>query len=208
LGGGTYFVEETSLAYNPALSFDSLEDRLYRRLAWMGVKLIEIQHIERCLFPMDLPLPNLRQRVMGYGGAASMVHPATGYQVGAALRRAAEVAQAIAKEFGKTYGTPGKVARAAWQTLWPIERVRRRNLYLFGLENLMRLDYTQINGFFYTFFGLPFPEWTGYLSDNLSTRGLLWTMLRLFYRAPGEVRRALAGSIRHQTPLLWKVLWG
>ncbi len=86
LGGGRFFVEETSLARRPALGFDVLAARLRRRLAAAGAVLDETIAVERCLFPMGQPLPSRRQRVVGYGAAAGMVHPATGYQVGAALQ--------------------------------------------------------------------------------------------------------------------------
>ena len=46
--------------------------------------------------PMNLPLPDLSQPVLAFGGAASMVHPASGYMVGSLLRRAS-LAEAVAE---------------------------------------------------------------------------------------------------------------
>ena len=37
-------------------------------------------------FPMNLPLPIKKQFVLGFGGAASMVHPASGYMIGSLLK--------------------------------------------------------------------------------------------------------------------------
>jgi lycopene beta-cyclase len=207
LGDGVYFVEETSLAHAPAVSLDLLERRLHRRLAYQGVRVEEVQHVERCLFPMDLPLPDLRQPVLGYGGAASMVHPATGYQVGAALSRAPEVAAAIVEAFAAD-ASPDTLARAGWAALWPAARVRRRNLYLFGLASLLRFDTQQTQDFFAAFFHLPRAEWAGYLSDRLTTPELVQTMLRLFAQAPAQVRSGLLASVGRSGGKLWDALRG
>lgn len=196
-GEGVYFVEETSLAHYPAVSYAELERRLHRRLCHHGIQIQEIQHIEHCLFPMNLPLPSLQQPVFGYGGAASMVHPASGYQVGEALRRAPEVAQAIAQALNSANYTPAAAARVAWRTLWSPERQQRRLLYLFGLQNILRFDQRATQDFFSTFFALPWELWTGYLSNSLSTTQVLQTMWRLFLLAPNHVRARLLGSIRH-----------
>lgn len=208
LGQHRYFVEETSLAHHPAVSFEVLEQRLHRRLAHMGVQVDEIHHTERCLFPMNLPLPSLDQPVLGYGGAASMVHPASGYQVGAALTRAPVVAHTIAQALDAPFSSPVHTACTAWRALWPGHLVRRRNLYLFGLENVLRFDEQQTQDFFATFFQLPYSQWTGYLSNMLSTAELLHTMLLLFSRAPNHVRKRLVGSAGSQSRLLWRALVG
>jgi lycopene cyclase-like protein len=118
LGDDVYFVEETSLALAPALPFPLLEDRLRRRLAHRGVAVREVQHEEFCLFPMNPPLPDLGQRVVGFGGAAGMVHPASGYLVGSLLRRAPDLAAAIASALAR--GLRGAdLSHGAWQGLWP-----------------------------------------------------------------------------------------
>ena len=190
-----YFIEETSLASTPAVSFDILEERLNRRLGWMGVQVQKIEQVERVLFPMNLAIPYMNQPILGYGAAASMVHPASGYQVGSALLRARPLAQAIAAGLGASHN-PASCAQAAWQALWPASRRRRRAVYIYGLNNLLRFDELTLQDFFTTFYRLPVSLWSGYLSDTLSTTGLLSTMLILFLRAPRRVRRALAGSLR------------
>jgi lycopene beta-cyclase len=207
LGAGRFFVEETSLAHVPGLKMEHLEQRLRRRLAWMGVEVQEVHHAERCFFPMNPPVPDLCQPIVGYGGAASMVHPPSGYLVGHALRRAPGVAQAIAVALGSS-GTPQQAARAAWLALWPSGRVRRRALYLFGLASLLHCREPELQAFFATFFQLPSASWQGYLSDTLSTRELLGIMLRLFLRAPMQVRRALVLSAGQEPGLLWQALGG
>ncbi|GIW01766.1 lycopene beta cyclase [Roseiflexus sp.] len=208
LGGGQFFVEETSLAHVPGVPLSTLERRLRRRLDSCGVAVRRVAHIERCLFPMNNPLPYLDQPLMGFGGAASMVHPPSGYMVGKALRRAPEVAQAIAQALGAAGATPLSAARAGWQTLWSPARLRRRQLYLFGLASLMRCNSATIQAFFESFFSLPRHEWTGYLSDTLSTAELARTMLRLFVRVPGSVRRTLIAAAGAEHALLRRAAFG
>ena len=86
LGDGVFFVEETSLALAPGVPYDVLKQRLQQRLDLRGVEITEVIHEEFCLFPMNLPLPDRNQPVLAFGGAASMVHPASGYMVGSLLR--------------------------------------------------------------------------------------------------------------------------
>ncbi len=208
LGDDVYFVEETSLAYYPAIPYEVLQRRLQQRLAYHGVTVTEVQHVEHCLFPMNLPLPYLDQPVMGYGGAASLVHPASGYQVGAALRYAPEVAQAIAQALGAPGQAPAGAAQAAWRALWPTDRIRRRNIYLLGLATLLRFNDAQTQRFFASFFDLPTAQWSGYLSNSLSTGSLLRAMLHLFWRAPNPVRGSLIAGVGRAGGLLWPALRG
>ena len=208
LGQGRYFVEETSLASYPAVSFDFLRNRLQRRLDHHGIRVAAVEHEERCLFPMNLPLPYSDQPLLAYGGAASMVHPASGYQVGAALRRAPPLARALAAALADPAAAPAQVARAGWQTLWPRAAVRKHQLYSFGLQSLLRCDAPTLSAFFGAFFQLPHPHWAGYLSNQLATPAVLATMWQLFSHAPNDVRRLLMGSARGQERLIWNVVTG
>ena len=205
LGDGRYFVEETSLAHAPAASLDLLAQRLHRRLAHMGVEVVATHEEERCLFPMNLPMPPMDQPVLGYGGAASMVHPASGYQVGAALTRAGAVAAALRQALEDANLSPAALARVGWDAVWPPARLRNHYLYLFGLQNVLRFDVPQTQAFFRTFFDLPDPQWRGYLSNTLTTPELMATMMALFQRAPGSVRKTLAGSAFRDGDLLWRM---
>ena len=189
LGGGRYFTEETSLARRPGLSFEVLKDRLHRRLAHRGVAVQRVFETEGCLFPMGLPLPDLTQRALGFGGAASMVHPASGYMIASVLRAAPRLADTIASNLHRE--SPEALSRQAWQTLWPAEQIRRRSLYLFGLEALLKMNAEQLRGFFAAFFALPAPLWQGYLSGTLSVREQAEAMARLFAHAPNGVRLPL-----------------
>ena len=204
LGDDVYFVEETSLSARPGVGFDILERRLIQRMRARGVEITERHEVERCLFPMNLPMPDLTQPVVGFGGAASMVHPSTGYMVGALLRRAPGLAEAIASALGRVDTTPAKVSQLAWQALWPRDRLRKYYLYLFGLEKLMRFEEEQIKHHFETFFSLPKSEWSGYLADTLTMPKLLLAMLRLFGKAPNDVRWGLMQFTEQEAPLLWR----
>lgn len=206
LGGGRFFVEETSLALAPPLPFDLLRDRLERRLAHRGVQVVSVEHEEFCLFPMNLPLPDLNQPVVGFGGAASMVHPASGYLVGALLRRAPSLANAIASGLATPGLDSASVARQAWQALWPPELRRKHGLYQFGLEKLMRFEEPQLRHFFATFFSLPEAQWSGFLANTLSVPELVAAMVRLFAIAPGDVRWGLFSSRGRELSLIRPLL--
>lgn len=206
-GGGRYFVEETSLAHAPAVPFNLLKARLHRRLAHHGVAVAAIEHEEFCLFPMNMPVPLLDQPVLGYGGAASMVHPASGYQVGAALRNAPGVAGAIAQALNAPDAAPARIAAAGWQALWPAEKLRKHNLYLFGLQTLLSFDEARLQRFFATFFHLPPRQWGGYLSNTLSLAEVIQTMGRVFLAAPMDVRGGLMAAAFQHPAILLRTLW-
>jgi lycopene beta-cyclase len=206
LGDGRYFVEETSLAHAPAVGQEELAARLHRRLAQRGIALLTCEHVEHCLFPMNSPMPDLRQAVVGFGGAASMVHPASGYQVGAALTLAPRVAKALAYAMSDADASPAALARVGWNAVWPMERLRRHIFYLVGLQMVLSLDEVQTHAFFGAFFDLPQKDWAGYLSNTLTIRELVLPMLRLFVRLPWRVRRALLATVTREIGLLRRIL--
>lgn len=207
LGNDVYFVEETSLALAPAMEYDSLKQRLQQRLSFDGVTVSEIHHTEYCLFPMNQPLPDLSQRVLGFGGAASMVHPATGYMMGAMLRRAPAVGAAIANAI--SHGEGGSaIANAGWHTLWTTERLRKHHIYQFGLETIMRFDHKELCQFFDSFFQLPQTKWAGFLADTLSPFELVMAMVTMFGQTTNPVRGGLMGGVGTDGQLLLKSLMG
>jgi lycopene beta-cyclase len=196
LGDGSYFVEETSLACAPPVSFEALKTRLNARLSSKGIQIEEIIHEEHCLFPMNLPLPHRDQPLLAFGGSASMVHPASGYMVGSLLRRAPSLAREIAKVIKKDPFLPtSQIARRGWQNLWTTELVQRHRLYQFGLQRLMSFDESLLRSFFYTFFKLPKKDWYGYLTNTLPLPRLFIVMLKLFSIAPSKVRLGMLGLI-------------
>ena len=194
LGQGRFFVEETSLALAPPVPYATLKRRLERRLAHRGVAIEQVEHEEFCLFPMNLPLPDLDQPVLAFGGAAAMVHPASGYMVGALLRRAPVLAAAVAARLrAEPAATSAELAAVGWQALWPPELRRKHALYQFGLEKLMRFSEPQLRSHFTSFFSLPSAQWYGFLTNTLSLGELLAAMVALFATAPWSVRWGLMG---------------
>ncbi|MEB3348891.1 MAG: lycopene cyclase family protein, partial [Cyanobacteriota bacterium] len=205
LGDGRFFVEETSLALAPAVPFALLRARLERRLAARGVQLEHRDHEEFCLFPMNPPLPDLQQRVVGFGGSGSMVHPASGYLVGGLLRRAPALATAIATALAAG-GTADTWAQAAWAGLWPPERRWTHAFHRFGLEKLMRFEEPRLRHHFQAFFSLPPQQWYGFLTNTLAPRELLAAMVRLFGLAPADVRLGLMALHGREAALLRPLL--
>jgi lycopene beta-cyclase len=203
LGEGIYFVEETSLASAPAVSFDTLERRLRGRLSSRGIELLEKHEVERCLFPMNLPMPSFDQAVVGFGGSASMVHPGSGYSVGAQLRRAGDLAAAIAQALRDPQASPSTIAQAGWHGLWTPARLRKYYLYRFGLEKLMRFDEARLKHFFDAFFALPQTQWAGFLADGLTPVELVAAMVRMFAIAPNDVRWGLMQFPGKEAGLFW-----
>jgi len=186
-----YFVEETSLALAPAVPFAVLKQRLQQRLDHAGAVIETVLHEEFCLFPMDPPLPDLNQRVVGFGGAGGMVHPASGYMVGSLLRRAPTLAQAIATCMSDSGENGTTIATTAWQSLWPLELRLKHGFYRFGLSKLMGFDEARLRHHFHSFFQLPDPLWYGFLTNTLSLGELAMAMARLFGLAPWDVRAGL-----------------
>ena len=195
-GGGVFFVEETSLACAPPVSWSTLKERLIARLSKRGILIEETIHEEHCLFPMNLPLPYLNQPLLAFGGSASMVHPASGYMVGALLRRAPALAEDLAKSIKLTpLLSTSQIAKRGWKTLWNPELVQRHRLYHFGLQRLMSFDESLLREFFETFFKLPKYDWYGYLTNTLPLPRLFIVMLKLFSIAPLKVRLGMIGLI-------------
>ena len=191
LGDGVFFVEETSLAHAPGITYDVLKQRLQQRLQRRGVEVTEVLHEEFCLFPMNLPLPDFSQPLLAFGGAASMVHPASGYMVGALLRRGPGLADALAAALADPSRSPSDLARRGWQALWPMELVLRHQLYQFGLGRLMGFNERLLRLHFATFFSLPQEDWFGFLTNTLPLPRLMGVMLRLFTLSSWELRRGL-----------------
>ncbi len=201
LGDGVFFVEETSLALAPGVSYNVLKQRLKQRLEHRGVQIIDVIHEEFCLFPMNLPLPDRNQPLLAFGGAASMVHPASGYMVGALLRRGPGLADTLAAVLADPSLRPAELARQGWQALWPTELVLRHQLYQFGLSRLMGFNESLLRSHFATFFSLAREDWFGFLTNTLPLPRLMAVMLRLFALSPWELRRGLVlGAAKRQEP--------
>lgn len=187
---GRVFVEETVLVARPAIAPPLLEARLRRRCSALGIATDRIVETEQVWIPMGGALPSLNQRVVGFGAAAGMVHPATGYLLPRALGTAPALADALVGSLGAGEA-PARAARCAWDALWPADRRRRHALLRFGMEILLGLDARQMREFFGAFFGLPDADWHGYLGDTLQAGKLARVMAAFFAHAPPPVRTRL-----------------
>lgn len=184
------FVEETSLAASPAVPLDLLEARLARRLAHRGIQVRAIEHTERCLIPMNTPIPS-PGRIVGVGAGAGWVHPATGYQLVRALDRALPIAEALAHGLDTT---PTRAAELAWDRVWPAAHRRTRALHDLGLGLLLSMDAGQTRAFFQAFFELPESSWRAYLDATSSPGAVASTMRRVLFALDSDLRGTV---VRH-----------
>lgn len=193
LGGGHWLAEETSLAARPAVTMSTLERRLRDRLTARGALPISVDAVERVVFPMGVAVPDLRQPVVGFGAAAGMVHPATGFQVARSLRTAPMLAAALAEAIGSGAG-PAATARAGWSAVWPADALKQRALQLMGLTALLRMDSATLQRFFEAFFRLEGPDWAAFVSGARDAAEFRRVMTAVFRQAPMDVRVRLAAA--------------
>ncbi|CAD7702617.1 unnamed protein product [Ostreobium quekettii] len=191
------FLEETSLVARPPIAFDELKKRFEARVESLGIKITRVEEEEYCLIPMGSALPQKPQRVLGIGGTAGMVHPSTGYMISRMLGVVPTLADTIVDELstrqkdseqnGSLQEVTG-LAERVWQKLWPVERVRQRDFFCFGMEVTLQLDLQQTREFFGAFFSLSEFHWHGFLSARLSFSELLVFGLSLFANSTNEAR--------------------
>jgi lycopene cyclase-like protein len=187
-----WLVEETSLASRPAISFEELERRLHARIQKDGLRITKIHRVERVLFPMDLPLPERTQRVVGLGAVASIVHPATGYSVAASLRLAPKLATSLVHALGAPGATPRTAALAAWKTIWPNDRMKARGLETYGLERVLTMDQNDTRQFFDSFFKLDVRTTSTYLGGEAGSAEMAAVMWKVFRNVSPKLQRRLA----------------
>ena len=188
LGKDVFFLEETSLASFPPLSNEVLKKRLLRRLENKGISIKDVFHEENCLFPMNLPLPEKNQPILAFGGAASMVHPASGYMVGSLLRRAPMLAEKLQIYLEDPSLSSIDLAKKGWAVLWPNELTQRHKLYQYGLKRLMSFDEKMLRSFFLNFFQLSTKEWSGFLTNTLPLPKLIYVMTKMFIKSPLNIK--------------------
>ncbi|KAL7529477.1 hypothetical protein ACHAXR_002987, partial [Thalassiosira sp. AJA248-18] len=166
LDSNRIFFEETSLVARPAVSFQECKDRCMTRLKHLGISVEDIEEEEYCYIPMGGPLPAKDQRVVGFGGAAAMVHPSTGYHICRAMMGAGSVAKVIREELNKSGSdyNPDRAAARAYNAIWSPSNIAQRNFAVFGGEFLMKQNVEGLRGFFDGFFKLPLPLWAGFLA--------------------------------------------
>lgn len=187
---GRVLLEETSLARRPGLSIRELERRLRARLSSAGVTVPANAGRETVRFRLDVP----RHRapgVLGFGAAAPLTHPATGYQLATALVSAPVVAAAVAGHWAEG---PDAALAAARDALWPraarVTHLLRRR----GLESLLRMPPEYVPDFFEGFFALPPGARDAYLDGRARPAATVGAMAALSRTTPWPVRLRLIGS--------------
>jgi lycopene beta-cyclase len=189
LGGGAVLLEETSLARRPGLPLPVLHRRLCARLARHGVVPAPDAAVEKVRFPVDSARHRARG-VVGFGAAAPLVHPATGFSVAESLRLAPLVANALAEQLPRG---PAHAVAAASSVLWPLSArivhvLRRR-----GLEALLRMPPARVPAFFEAFFDLPARHRWAYLTGRVDLAGMVAAMNALYLGADWGLRMRLIG---------------
>jgi lycopene beta-cyclase len=71
------------------------------------------------------------------------------------------------------------MAAAVWRTAWPVERLRQRAFFCFGMDVLLRLNLAETRQFFAAFFSLSAFHWHGFLSARLGFLQLIGGFLLL-----------------------------
>ncbi|MFL0781988.1 MAG: lycopene cyclase family protein, partial [Prochlorococcus sp.] len=122
------------------------------------------------------------------------------------LRRAPGFADAIAAGLRDPDLQAAEVARLSWQALWPMELRRKRALYLFGIEKILRFSEDQLRQFFETFFNLPREDWYGFLANSMSLPRLVSVMIKIFLTSPWNVKRVLMHQRKRELSLLKRVV--
>jgi lycopene beta-cyclase len=204
LDGNQIFFEETSLVARPAMSFQECKDRCFRRLKHLGIQVTKVKEEEFCYIPMGGALPARDQRILGFGGAAAMVHPSTGYHICRALIGASDAAVAIQEELAKESPNMDRAVASAYNALWSPSNIRQRNFATFGGEFLMKQEVVGLRGFFDGFFRLPLELWGGFLAgwpglaynENHETwLRRMWFGLNFIIKLPPQVGLAMFTSI-------------
>lgn len=88
------------------------------------------------------------------------------------------------------------MSEAIWKTTWPLERLRQREFFCFGMDVLLALDLAKTRQFFDAFFRLSDRNWQGFLSARLMFTELVLFGLQLFASVRGGARlvRAVGGE--------------
>lgn len=187
----TVFVEETVLVSRPRRALEAIRPRLERRLAGRGITSYRILEEERCFIPMGGPPAPPVQSVIAFGGAARMVHPATGYLLARVLRTAPRLGRAVRGALEEGLVGPERAHRV-WSSVWSDSERGAHDLARFGMELLLDLDTEATAGFFRAFFTTPPERWQSYLSGAATAGEVRAAMRSVFARAGWGLRLRLA----------------
>mmetsp|Transcript_18453 Transcript_18453/g.33059 ORF Transcript_18453/g.33059 Transcript_18453/m.33059 type:complete len:845 (+) Transcript_18453:1089-3623(+) len=188
------FLEETCLISEVQVPFDELKRRLYKRLQRMNISVAQENIIEEeaSWIPLGGSLPVIPQPVLGFGAAAGLVHPASGYSIVNSLSRAEEIADAIEEGLSEK---ESQRSTMAWTRLWNSENRRKMAFYQFGAGLIAKMPLATLKEFMRAFYALPGPIWKGFLSHRLSSPSLIPLALLMFATGNNDLRGALVGEL-------------
>jgi lycopene beta-cyclase len=186
------FLEETQLVGTADMTMRELQRRLHGRLETRGWTFETQDEEECCVIPMNTPIPDMKQRVVAFGGAAGMVHPASGYLLARVFETAPRVANAIhaAIHSGRR---AEDVCRAAWRQVWRRQDLLARVFYLYGAEIVSQMEHSDTEAHFAAFFSTPQKLWGAYL-DGAGMGLVARTMMSHFLRCGPGLQWKLARS--------------
>ena len=124
---------------------------------------------------------------MGFGAAAPLIHPATGFSLAASLRLAPQVAAAVAAHLPDR----DRALAEARNTVWPLSARVVHHVRRVGLEALLRMPPADVPGFFEQFFALPESHRWTYLTARDDVRGTVDAMTCLFRASNSRLRGLL-----------------
>lgn len=178
-----WLVEVTSLAARPAVDPQRLRRLLVDLLGDAVVAAAEaLGRIETAWIPMGgARLPEPGGRVVPFGTAGGLAHPATGYSVGSSLSMAGRFAEAVARGDDPV------------DAVWTPTVRRTRELHEAGLDVLLKLDPDGTVDFFEAFFTMPDDLIADFLRVDADDDRVAAAMLAVFKESPWSVRRRLLG---------------
>ncbi len=194
-----WLVEETVLSASPMVEPDALRAVLAARLGFTESELADAAvATELVRIPMGAPIPDIGDsNTVRFGASGGMIHPATGYSIGAALRSASGVAESIASALDHAGAQDPIQAGLISQRIWDVSARRTRHLHEYGHGVLRKLDRTAVQEFFDAFFDLDPETWAHYMRIDTSPARLARVMLKMFATAPWRLRAQLVrGDLR------------
>lgn len=181
-----WLVAATSLAASPAVDPARLRRTLIGVIGEAPVVAAEaLGRTETVRIPMGgRPLPSPGGRVVPFGTAGGLAHPATGYSLAASITAAERLASSM-------------VAGAdPIEAVWSCSARRTRALHDAGLRVLLSLDGDGLVDFFEAFYSIPDDLWSDYLRVDAPDDRVARAMRAVFGAAPWSVRRRLLGVDR------------
>jgi lycopene beta-cyclase len=80
------------------------------------------------------------------------------------------------------------MSAGVWRAAWPVERLRQRAFFTFGMDVLLKLNLEETRSFFNAFFSLSAFNWHGFLSARLDFWQLIAFGLSLFANSSNQSR--------------------